>query len=168
MREFLSSLPLPVAWIVAIVGIILVVLLVKLIIAVFHHPLYSRIAGILVAIGSFVVGLILPNAKDAEPGIVFEYAIYLAVLYTFYYLFSMSAEVFDTYWDGSYTLSISKDSIDLSKTISGGFFENFFGSAFITYILSIFALSSLGFLIWLIPIVLAIVNICLLVSVIRG
>lgn len=169
--DFIFDLPI-INWLPeplqALLLIILFVLFIKLVIAIFLHPLYSRIAGLIVAIIALIVGLNIPDTYLGAAEMVFGASIGLSVIYTFSYLLSMGSEVFDTYWDGTYTLTISDNMIDLSKTISGGFLANFLGGSFCGWFLSLLALSSMPFLLWLIPIILALANIVLIYKVTTG
>ena len=155
-----------------IVGIVLIVFIIKLIIWIFRHPLFGRVMGLIFAIGGFVIALYTHSyvAGSAESGENFAAAFLLAIVYNISYHCALGAgsDAFDTYWDGSYSLTISEDSIDLSKNISGGFIASFIGGLIVYFILSVLAVSSMSFLSWLIPIILAIANIVLIVKVIIG
>ena len=159
----INLLPEPIQALLLLSLFVLIIMLIK---AILLHPIYSRIAGLIVAVIAFIVGLNIPD--DLFYGKEAFGAIWLSLIYTFSFVFASGAEVFDTYWDGTYTLSISRDRIDLDKTIVGGFLSNFMAGALVGYFLSILALSSMPFLLWLIPVILALINIVLLWEVISG
>lgn len=155
----------------AVLALLIIVLVIKLIIMIFKHPLFGRVMGLIAAVIGFIIGLNFPSL--VEPGsteslAIIEGALLLSIIYTVSYLCALGADsdAFDTYWDGTYSLIITDKEISLRENISGGFAAQVGGSLIIQGILSILALSSMPFLLWLIPIILALVNIGLVIKVI--
>ena len=154
-------------FILGLLALLVIILVTKLIIMIFKHPLFGRIIGLIAAVVGFITGLNI--LKDFNSAAIFAIALELSILYTISYLCALGAgsDAFDTYWDGTYTLYISKDSIDLRENISGGFLSHLIGSIIIGFFLSMYALSVFTFLLWLVPLILALANIGLIIKVIR-
>ena len=161
----IKLLPDPIQGIILVIAAILVINLIK---SIFLHPVYSRIAGIIIAIVAFVLSLKLPiKAEGADINFHYTTFMILTITNTFSYLFSMGSTIFEVYWDGSYRLTISTDNITLNKNTFGGFFGNFIGSAICTGLVIVFGLAINGgsrFILCLVPMLYCFINLISLFS----